>query len=151
MNIHRTFLTDNGYKADIESPRKMGAEILSKPVTGGAVQISPPSKVMAVAEGLETTLAVMEGTKLAMNCVLNTSLMKSWIPPVGVSVVIIFADNDKNNAGIEAAQVLYDKLTKLGYTCIIALPEDEDDLENVDWANVLELYGVEGFPEIPEF
>lgn len=150
MNIHRTFLTDEGYKANIESPRKMGAEILSKPVTGGSVQISPPSKVMGVAEGLETTLAVMEGTKLAMNCVLNTSLMKSWIPPVGVSVVIIFADNDKNNAGIEAAQVLYDKLTKLGYTCIIALPEDEDDMESVDWANVLELYGVDGFPEIPE-
>jgi putative DNA primase/helicase len=151
MNIHRTFLTPDGYKANIESPRKVGAEILSKPVTGGAVQISPPSSVMGIAEGLETTLAVMEGTKLAMNCVLNTSLMKSYLPPVGVRVVIIFADNDKNNAGIDAAQVLYDKLTKLGYTCIIALPEEEEDLENVDWENVLELYGVDGFPEIPEF
>ena len=150
LNIHRTYITEDGYKAEIQSPRKMGKEIISLPVTGGAVQISPPAKIMAVAEGLETTLAVLEGTGLAVNCVVNTSLMKSWMPTVGTRCVIIFADHDKNNAGVVAAQVLYDKLIKLGYICYIALPQDEDDLENVDWANVLVRYGVDGFPEIPD-
>ncbi len=151
-NIHRTFITNDGRKADLPSPRKMGAAILTDPVKGCSIQIMPPARIMGVAEGLETTLAVCEAyagkVNIAMNSVINTSLMKCWEPPVGCEIVVIFADLDKSQAGQVAAQELYDRLTSMGILCFLALPEEEESLENVDWENVLNLYGVEGFPDL---
>mgnify|MGYP003385784880 CR=1 FL=1 len=150
LNIHRTFITEDGYKAGIESPRKMGASIVTCPINGGSIQLTPHARIMGVAEGLETALACREAMELAMHCTGNANLMRSWQPPVGCEIVIIFADNDKSQTGILAAQDLYERLTKLGMTVFIALPLEEDGLENVDWADVLEIHGVEGFPELPE-
>lgn len=152
MNIHRTFITEDGYKAPIKSPRKLGSNILTRPVSGGAIQVNPSSSVMALAEGLETTLAVKTAySDLSVNCVVNATLMKNWKAPFGVKTVFIFADLDLSVTGEVAAQVLYDKLTSQGIECWICLPEPEEGRDNVDWADVLELYGVDGFPDLPEY
>ena len=143
MNIHRTFITEDGFKAQVESPRKVGTAILSNPISGGGIHICPASKYMGVAEGLETTLAAKKAySDLPTHCLINATLMKNWQPPVGVEGVIIFADLDKSQTGECAAQHLYDRLEKMGITVYIALPEEEKQLENVDWADVLELYGI---------
>jgi putative DNA primase/helicase len=150
MNIHRTFITEDGFKAKIESPRKIGTAILSNPISGSGIHISPASKYMGVAEGLETTLAAKKVySQLPTHCLINATLMKNWQPPSGVEGVIIFADLDKSQTGECAAQHLYDRLEKMGITVYIALPEEEEHLINIDWADVLELYGAEGFPELP--
>ncbi len=150
MNVHRTYITEDGFKAPIHSPRKLGSAIATHQISGGGIQINPASDVMAVAEGLETTLAVKTAyPDMTVHCTINATLMKNWLPPVGVKKVFIFADLDKSNTGEVAAQTLYDKLSAKGIECYICLPEDEGHLTNVDWADVLELYGVEGFPELP--
>jgi phage/plasmid primase-like uncharacterized protein len=150
MNIHRTFITDDGDKAPIKSPRKLGAAILTHPVSGCSIQLDPTMSSMAIAEGLETTLAVkIAYPELAQNCAINAELMKNWQPPVGCNRVFIFADLDKSNTGEVAAQTLYDKLTAKGIECWICLPEPEEDMTNVDWADVLGKHGTEGFPDLP--
>ncbi len=150
-NIHRTFITDNGDKAPIESPRKLGASIATQPINGCSVHLCPPASAMAIAEGLETVLAVKEAyqSKLAVNCALNATLMGQWEAPVGVKTVVIFADLDESETGEVAAQKLYEKLEKKGLEVYIALPLPEESMSGVDWADVLELYGPDGFPELP--
>jgi putative DNA primase/helicase len=150
MNIHRTFISNDGYKAPIKSPRKLGAAIATHPVSGSAIQVDPSMSVMAVAEGLETTLAVKTAfPSLSVNCTLNAELMKNWKAPIGCKTVFIFADLDATQTGEVAAQTLYDKLTAKGIACYICLPEPEANRSNIDWADVLEMYGVDGFPELP--
>ena len=150
INIHRTFISDDGFKAPIKSPRKLGAAIATHPVSGCSIQINPSMSVMAVAEGLETTLAIKAAyPELAVNCTLNAELMKNWKHPVGCKKVFIFADLDATNTGEVAAQTLYEKLTAKGVSCYICLPEPEANRTNIDWADVLEMYGTDGFPELP--
>jgi phage/plasmid primase-like uncharacterized protein len=150
MNIHKTFITSDGYKAPINSPRKLGQAIETHPMSGGGIQINPASETMGIAEGLETILAVKTAyPELSVHCTLNAQLMKNWLPPVGVKKVFIFADLDKTNTGEVAAQTLYDKLTDKGIVCYICLPDDESHLSNVDWADVLEIHGINAFPELP--
>ncbi|MDG1752678.1 MAG: toprim domain-containing protein [Thalassotalea sp.] len=150
MNIHRTFISDDGFKAPIKSPRKLGAAIVTHPVSGCSIQLNPSTSTMAVAEGLETTLAVKATySDLAVNCTLNAELMKNWQPPIGCNTVFIFADLDATQTGEVAAQTLYDKLNAKGLTCYICLPEPEANRTNIDWADVLEMYGTDGFPDLP--
>jgi phage/plasmid primase-like uncharacterized protein len=150
MNIHRTFITEEGDKAPIKSPRKLGAAIATHPVSGCSIQIDPAMSTMAVSEGLETTFAVKSAyPELAQNCALNAELMKNWKPQVGCKRVFIFADLDASNTGEVAAQTLYDKLAAKGIECWVCLPEPEEGMTNVDWADVLNLYGTDGFPDLP--
>ena len=55
--------------------------------------------------------------------------LKSWEPPEGVRGVVIFADNDINFTGQEAAYTLAKKLSKLSVE--IRIPETP----GTDWAD----------------
>ncbi|MBK8357477.1 MAG: toprim domain-containing protein [Comamonadaceae bacterium] len=61
--------------------------------------------MLAVAEGLETALAVMEGTKMPVWCAVNAYLLEHFYPPPGVSQILVFADKDRPRRNIQGGMV----------------------------------------------
>ena len=64
---------------------------------------------------------------------INANLMAKWIAPEGVEDVAIFADNDANFHGQEAAYALAHRLTRLGLKATVNVPS----IVGKDWNDVL--------------
>jgi len=118
--IHRTYLRSDGSgKADVEKQRlALGG------VGGGSVHLAPAGDTMAVCEGIESALSFMQASELPTWAALSTSGVEGLIlPPMPLaSVVVIGADNDENNAGVEAASRAAARWTAEGRAVRIALP-----------------------------
>lgn len=105
--VHRIYLTPDGRKAAIE-PRKAALGL----ARGGAVYLSRPTATLAVAEGVETALAVMvlcqgdprfEGWSYAA-AVSAGNLPALELPPqVGTVIIAADADEPGRKAAIKAA------------------------------------------------
>ncbi|MCD9026751.1 toprim domain-containing protein [Luteimonas sp. BDR2-5] len=93
ITLHRTYLQD-GRKAPIRDARKL----LSSGINGAAVRLFESGEELAVAEGIETALAVYLGTDQALWAALNAgNLERLWIP-AHVRRLSIYADNDANGS-----------------------------------------------------
>lgn len=89
MTLHRTYV-QNGAKAPVAEPRKL----LSSVIHGAAVRLFAATDELAVAEGLETALAVRRATGKPVWMALNAgNLEQLWLPD-SVRRVLIYADND---------------------------------------------------------
>src|SRR5690606_39807 len=89
VTIHRTYLTQDGCKSPVESPRKLMRYPSDRTITGGAIRLHEScSPMLAIAEGLETALAVMEGTDLPVWCVINANLLEKFTPPVSTTKIL---------------------------------------------------------------
>jgi putative DNA primase/helicase len=89
VTLHRTYL-HNGVKAFGAQSRK----VLSSGINCAAVRLFEPGKELAVAEGIETALAVHLSTGKPVWAALSCgNLEKLWIPD-SVVRVCIYADND---------------------------------------------------------
>jgi putative DNA primase/helicase len=125
QDIHRTYLTADGQKAPVEEPKKTLATINIK---GGAIRLMKPTgNVLAVAEGIETSYAVMMFKGLPCWALSNTSGMKNFEIPQGIEYLHIFADNDKPNekgvrAGFDTAQKLKAKAEGKGIKVTVHAP-----------------------------
>jgi hypothetical protein len=96
--VHRTFLcADGSGKADVESPKKMLGRCV-----GGAVRLAPAVETLAVAEGIETGLSILQATKLPTWVTLGTGGLAHLELPVVVETIIIVADGDE--PGVAAAE-----------------------------------------------
>jgi putative DNA primase/helicase len=95
--IHRTFLKKDGTaKAPVPRPK-----LMLGPCVGGAVCLAEAGEKIAVGEGIETCLSVLQEAELPVWAALSTSGLKSLdLPPI-VREVTILADGDE--AGEEAA------------------------------------------------
>ena len=103
VNLHRTYLTSSGAKADIDQPRRfMPFEIPA----GAAIRLSEVAESLGIAEGIETALAVNVLTGMPCWSALNATNLKRWVPPKEVRHVVIFSDNDQNFTGQEASYSL---------------------------------------------
>lgn len=151
VTIHRTFITKDGKKAPVESPKKLMAYPKDRKIVGGAIRLAEPDHVLAVAEGLETTLAVMEGTGLPVWCAVNAHLLENWVPPAWVERVLIFADKDRSTPqhpmghGQEAAARLRERLNRLGIRAEVYLPPTP---VGTDWLDALNEMGARAFVEV---
>ncbi len=90
--IHRTFLAvDGNGKAPVD-PAKM----MLGPCRGGAVRLGhvQPDQWLIIAEGVETTLTVMEACGLPGWAALSASGIKNLILPPEAAKLLICADND---------------------------------------------------------
>ena len=106
--VHRTFLAHDGRgKAQVE-PNKMALG----PIRGGAVRLAPLGETLAVAEGVETALSILQETGIPTWAALSTSGMRSLVVPETVREIIIAADADQ--AGISAAISAADRWTAQG-------------------------------------
>lgn len=130
-SIHRTFLMSDGSgKALIKHPRKIMPGRLPD---GACVPLSTyrPGTPLGIAEGIETALAAAVMFDIPVWAALNTSLLKKWRPPTGCPEVHIYADNDPNFAGQNAAYELAARLTDSGIKVHIRVP----DKPGIDWAD----------------
>jgi putative DNA primase/helicase len=137
VQLHKTFLTMDGNKANVPAVRKCDVGIGSNCY---AFRIGEPAADLGVGEGIETALAsmVLKGIPV-WPCHSNTIMENFMVPRSALGVVrrtIIFSDSDqtKNNvrAGQRSAEVLADRLKKAGFRSMIARPAklgtDFDDL-----------------------
>lgn len=128
LGIHRTWLhADRNDKAAVD-PQKAALGAIS----GGAVRLtSNLSSVLALSEGIETGLSVLQATSLDVWAVLGTSGLRSVRVPDVVRRVIIFADRDW--PGLSAASAARRRLTETGRQVQIVVPRmgDFNDVLNL--------------------
>lgn len=97
---HLTYL-DGNKKADILRNKKM----LSLQEYSGsiAVKLFQAGSTLGIAEGIETALSAHQLYKMPVWSTLNATIMKKFKAPPGVTVLVIYADNDANGTGLNAA------------------------------------------------
>jgi putative DNA primase/helicase len=119
-SVHRTYLTQEGQKALVDPVRKMMPGL---PLNGSAVRLGSSAECMGIAEGIETAITASKLFDLPVWAATCAGLMKTWEPPAGVRSVVIFADNDENFVGYDAAMDLGKRLRRLGLEWEIKMPE----------------------------
>jgi len=127
LGLHLTFLEPDG-RGRKEKRLARG----SKP-KGGAIRIFPLEEghPLALAEGIETALAVREVTGWPVWATIAAPFMREVIVPGEVEEVLIAADHDR--AGIESAHALARRLLREGRKMRLAVPP----VEGEDWLDVL--------------
>jgi|JI10StandDraft_1071094.scaffolds.fasta_scaffold12737_18 putative DNA primase/helicase len=110
LSFHVTYLTKDGKKAPVESPRKVMPPV--EPLNGSAIRLFPISERVGIAEGVETALAVYRDFGVPCWAAANAGLMERFIVPDGIKEVAIFADNDANYTGQKAAFALANRLSR---------------------------------------
>lgn len=148
VTIHRTFLTDDGHKANVEQAKKLMKLSDGDSISGCAIHFGKPGKVLCVAEGIETALSVVRATGLACWSAISANGLKAIEVPQSVERVFIFADKDASKVGENAAQSLKERLTEKGLEVRIFLPSMSipEGAHGVDWNDVLAIDGPAGFP-----
>lgn len=146
--LHRTYLSEQGTKAEVDSPRKMVALPATHTVTGGAIRLAEPRGILGLAEGLETAAAAYQATRLPTWSCVSATLLAGFEPPGGVHTIVVWADRDRSRAGEEAARQLKARMQDRGIRVAIMLPNAIIPAGNkgVDWNDMLQQHGAESFP-----
>jgi len=118
--VHRTWLDPAGGKAPVATPRRaMGA------LLGNGVRFGRAGDIVAVGEGLETTLSLRSVfPNLPMVAALSTAHLGAFNPPAGLRRLYIAADRD--DAGELAAGRLSARAEAMGIEAIRLLPTRGD-------------------------
>jgi len=123
VSIHRTYL-ENGRKAQVPSPKKLMPA--AAPVSGAAIRLFPPAPCLGIAEGIETALAAHMLFGIPTWACVSAHGIETFMPPVGVEKVIIFADNDSSGTGQAAAWSLAKRLIHGGILADVRIPDHAD-------------------------
>jgi putative DNA primase/helicase len=107
-------------------------KIIVGPPTGGAIRLfpMPPDGALGLAEGIESALSAAELHNMPVWSLANTSVMKRFEPPAGMTRAVIFADHDsyipalKGRPGALAGMKLARRLSSAGIPCRIIYPAD---------------------------
>lgn len=149
VTLHRTLLTGDGHKADVNVPKRLMRLPDDRTINGCAIRFGEPHEVLALAEGIETALSVVVATGLpCWACICAHGLEAVEIPD-GVREVLIFADKDRSCTGERSAQELCRRLQAQGIEAAIEavplnIPREE---KGIDWNDVLVRMGPSGFPD----
>lgn len=107
--LHRTWLTQDGRKAEVEQPRKMMPGAIAR---GGSIRLAEAmGEVLGIAEGIETAMSAEALHGLPVWSAVSEGLLRVWNPPEGIKRVVIFEDGDPNYVGQAAAFELARRLT----------------------------------------
>lgn len=127
--LHRTYLTQEGRKADVPSVKKLTAA--SGPLAGASIALHAPQRgVAGIAEGIETALAASLGSGIPTAAAYCAGSLAAWQWPAGVQRVVIFADGD--TAGRAAADALRVRVLAARLKVEVLTPTDDGS----DWADV---------------
>ena len=133
VNLHVTYLTKDGQKADVAPNRKVLPGSLPE---GCAIRLAPAAGIMGVAEGIETAISASLMFDMPVWACVNANLLAKWIPPEIAKVVYVFGDNDINYTGQAAAYRLANRLiVQFKRDAIIRMP----DLPGTDWNDIHKL------------
>ena len=133
VSLHRTYLTRDGYKADVPGPKKLMSPAVPRATRGGAIRLFPVEETLAVTEGIETGLAVRMAAGLPVWVAVSAGNMRGLMVPQRVQLLVICADHDQ--AGLAAAKALARRMLAEGHRVKILAP----DLPGTDWADTLEV------------
>lgn len=138
VGYHRTFLANDGSgKADVEEAKKLTASIHDGSYQGAFIPLYESGETLAIAEGIETAIAVSEATGTPAWAAISSSTMKGvWIPE-HVNTVELWGDPDA--AGRDAAESLAQRLQAEGKTVYVIIPATEGE----DWLDLLNVAGPE--------
>ncbi len=130
VQVHRTFLTRDGQKADVDPVRLLMPGELPK---GSAVRFGDPKDVIGIAEGIETALSAAIAHRVPVWAALTAGRLMTWEPPTGVSEVIIFGDHDTNYTGHAHAYGLANKLSvkHSSLHVVVSIPDKPGDWNDV--------------------
>ena len=129
VNLHCTFLSDDGYKVGAEPSKR----VMRGPLPDGcAVRLGPVGEVgqtMGIAEGIESALsASVLNDGLVVWSALNGQLLSKWAPPPAVQLVHIYADHDPNFTGHAKAYTLANRLVvQFKIKTMVHMPNDAGD------------------------
>ena len=120
---HFTFLQGGGPDGPVVKAATDACKLTLGQLRHGGVWLTPVEKIgeqLAVAEGIETALSVMQITKLPTVAALSAAGMRSLRWPPQVRRLWIAADNDE--AGLRAAKVLLGRALRAGLQAHIKIP-----------------------------
>lgn len=127
--LHRTFLTSDGQKAPVPSPKKLTRT--AGPLAGSCIRLgSPTHGVIGIAEGIETALAARSASGIPTVAAYCASNLAAWCWPSDTRRIVIFGDADE--AGREASETLRQRARASGIHVETLIPTEE----GVDWADV---------------
>jgi putative DNA primase/helicase len=125
VTIHRTFLGADAHKA-VVVPGKLALG----PVGGGSVRLSDGlGEVIALAEGIETGLSILQASGILTWAVLGTSGLRTICLPDCAHEVIIAADHDE--PGETAARDAAQRFLSEGRRVRIARPPKGNDFNDL--------------------
>ncbi len=127
--IHRTYLTQDGRKANVEAPRRMMPGAIPD---GAAVRLFEAGASLGIAEGIETALAAAALFGVPTWAAINSTMLAKWSPPASVEEVIVFGDADAGFAGQAAAYTLARRLTPHVSSVRVEIPT----IIGTDWCDV---------------
>jgi len=149
--IHRHYITNEGAKAPFEETKKMMSIPHDRQIRGSAMRLDEPGEDLAVGEGLETMLSVRTTyPTLPVWATSGASFLAHMDFPAGLKRLHVFADNDRNQVGQDAAAAVVRRARAAGidaqaYMPGIAIP---DHAKGVDWNDALVQYGPGAFPDL---
>jgi len=128
ITYHVTYLGPKG-KAQVPSPKKILPGL--RGISGGAIRLFEHQGRLAVAEGIETALAVHELTQIPAWATMNAGCMESLEVPAGVRELLVCADNDANYRGPKAAYTLANRMAMQGCAVRVRVAEQGDFLDDL--------------------
>lgn len=140
VSIHRTYLTKDGKKADVECVKKLMPVPADRKLLGAAVRLGGEVEdVLCLTEGVETALSVCIGTGFPCWAAVSAQGLEHVRIPESVKTVFIFADKDKTETGQKSAEVLRQRLSEEGVLAAVMLPTDAipEGSKGIDWNDVL--------------
>jgi putative DNA primase/helicase len=107
VNLHLTFLTNQGQKARVEVGKKV---MPGKLPDGSAIRLAPAGPAMGVAEGIESAISAAILFNIPVWACVNGVMLSKWVPPDVAEEIIVFGDNDRNYTGQSKAYQLANRL-----------------------------------------
>lgn len=114
VGLHRTYLTPEGTKLSEKPAKKIFPVLYKGATTGGAIQLFPVKGSLAVAEGVETSLAIYQMLEGPVWAATSAQGLAKLEVPESVNVVYVFADWDLSGVGEKAAKELGTRLYSQG-------------------------------------
>ncbi len=121
LTLHRIYLNDRGGKANVQNPKRLMTPAGSTWL-GGAVRLYEADDRLALAEGIESALAVRLLTGWPVWSTVTAGGLEAVQLPASVRRVAIHADHD--DAGLAAAERLRDQLAKDGRDVDLVVPPE---------------------------
>lgn len=161
VTLHRIYLDEDGFKAPVDSCKKMMPIPSDVDIEGAAIRLvdieydeNGLAEHLGVTEGFETALAVLESVNIPVWACINTTLLGGFLPPNGVTFVAAYGDQDRNGAGLGACDLLITNLRENGIDGDFYLPPVKclgANQKSLDWLDMLNQFGSSSFPGNPDY